>query len=295
MSPQEGHGVRTVSRVESVECPVCYENKVACQFTCGHGFCKDCTKMWYMKGKCSCPMCRAPMCFRGIIEAKKAWHREKWDEVYFDTVAEIFEKLGEEYRDVLLQCLEAVQNRFEYVTLKYPKLNRDELHFVLCVTWIDVDYLMNVPRKKIYEPRTFEKYIFIPKSPLSLVVSYLKLSSKPMDEIINELRELRQIIQGLQLRDTPVPCTACRGVTGRGTPCRNKAAPDTEFCRMHGERPTKPAKVPRTKKPKKVQPEHVHAEGVACPLCEMHGDVLDPGLPMEDFEGVSGTEGCKEL
>jgi hypothetical protein len=42
---------------------------------------------------------------------------------------------------------------------------------------------------------------------------------------------------------------------------------------------------------KKVQPEHVHVDGVVCPLCEMHGDILDPGLPDEEFEGVLPLSG----
>jgi len=117
-----------------------------------------------MKGKCSCPMCRAPMCFRGIIEAKKLWRREKWEEVYTDLVTEMFDELGEDYIDVLLQCLEVVQNRFEYVTHKYPKLTRDELNFVLRMTWLNIDYLLNGPMMKVYpEPRTFEKFIMVSK------------------------------------------------------------------------------------------------------------------------------------
>lgn len=115
-----------------------------------------------------------------------------------------------------------------------------------------------------------------------------------MDEILTEIRELRQIIQGLQglqLRDAPPARRVCEGVTGRGTACRNRAVPDSCYCRMHGERPARPEKPPRVKKAKKVQPEHVHVDGVVCPLCEMHGDILDPGLPDEEFEGVLPLSG----
>jgi len=104
------------------------------------------------------------MCFRGIIEAKKVWRREKWEEVYLELVIKMFDELGDEYKDVLLQCLEVVQNRFEYVSQKYPKLTRDELNLVLCVTWIDIDYLLNGPQIKVHpEPRTFEKYLMVSK------------------------------------------------------------------------------------------------------------------------------------
>ena len=147
-----------------MECPVCYESEAKCLFTCGHGFCKECTKMWYMKGKCSCPMCRAPMCFKGIIDVKKIWRREKLEEVYIDLVREMFDELGKEYSDVLLQCIEVVQNRFEYVIHKYPKITLDELNFVLRVTWIDIDYMMNGLMIKVYpEQRTYERYLMVSK------------------------------------------------------------------------------------------------------------------------------------
>jgi hypothetical protein len=52
-------------------------------------------------------------------------------------------------------------------------------------------------------------------------------------------------------------------------------------------------------KMKKVQPEHTHPIGEEptqpCPLCETHGDVMDPGLPDADFEGPDITERLREL
>jgi len=66
---------------------------------------------------------------------------------------------------------------------------------------------------------------------------------------------------------------------------------------MHGERPPKPEKPKRAKKdpkPKKVQPEHTHELGEVptdvCPLCETHGDVMDPTLPDATFEGHEDIE-----
>ena len=110
-----------------------------------------------------------------------------------------------------------------------------------------------------------------------------------MDAILAELRALREIVQSLQ--PSEVPLAICEGVTGKGTQCRNRASPDSCYCRMHGERPPRPGKVPRVKKvpkPKKVQPEHIHGIdeiGVNCPLCETHGNVWDPRLTDCCFEG----------
>ena len=108
-------------------------------------------------------MCRASMCFKGITRLKKQWHHEKQEETYKNLVVQIFDELMEEYDDILLQCIEVVQNRYEYVTLKYPDISCDKLDIILRMTWIDIDYLMDSPIENIYEPMTFEKYLMISK------------------------------------------------------------------------------------------------------------------------------------
>jgi hypothetical protein len=163
MSPVRVRSAGTRSLAGFMECPVCYESEARCRFTCGHGFCEECTKSWYMKGKSSCPMCRASMCFKGITKLKKQWQREKQEETYKNLVVQIFDELMEEYDDIILQCIEVVQNRYEYVTLKYPDISCDKLDIILRMTWIDVDYLMDSPIENIYEPMTFEKYLMISK------------------------------------------------------------------------------------------------------------------------------------
>lgn len=142
---------------------MCYESEACCKFTCGHGFCKECTKSWYMKGKSSCPMCRASMCFKGIIKLKKIWHREKQEQTYENLVDHMFDELMEEYSDIILNCLEVVQNRYEYTLLKYPNIVCDELDVVMRMTWVDIDYLMNNLIENIYEPKTFMRYLMVSK------------------------------------------------------------------------------------------------------------------------------------
>ena len=111
-----------------------------------------------------------------------------------------------------------------------------------------------------------------------------------MEQILEELRSLREIIATLQ--PSPTPETPCQGVTGKGTQCRNRASPDSCYCRMHGERSVRPPKVVKPKKvakPKKIQPEHTHGVGEEpiepCPLCATHGDVWNPGLTECRFIG----------
>ena len=119
-----------------------------------------------------------------------------------------------------------------------------------------------------------------------------------MDEILAELKALRAVIAGLHPTPAPVQST-CKGVTGKGTPCRNRAAGDSGYCRMHGERPERPPKPVRVRappKPKKVQPEHTHGIGESaegCRLCATHGDVWNPTLPNDIFcEQVVYEDGC---
>ena len=129
--------------------------------------------------------------------------------------------------------------------------------------------------------------------------------SRTMDEILQELRALREEVVGLkdQLGVGPrvprvpkPPRTPCIGVTGKGTACRNSAQPGHECCRMHGDRPVrleKPKKVKKEPKPKKIQPEHTHELGETCPtcpLCDTHGDVLNPTLPESQFESDENIE-----
>ena len=108
-----------------------------------------------------------------------------------------------------------------------------------------------------------------------------------MEEILEEIRELRQIVQSLC--PTPPSQIICEGVTGKGTQCRNRASPDSCYCRMHSgvtKRAPKVQKVPKVaKKVKKVQPEHTCGGGGMCMLCETHGDVWDPELVDAEFEG----------
>jgi hypothetical protein len=117
-----------------------------------------------MKGKSSCPMCRASMCFKGITKLKKEWYQEKRQETYVNLVMQMFDELMEEYDDIILQCLEVVQNRYEYALSKYPDISCDMLDMIMRITWVDIDYLMNGLMIKVYpEPRTYEKYLMISK------------------------------------------------------------------------------------------------------------------------------------
>jgi hypothetical protein len=154
-----------------MECPVCYESKHSrecLKFTCGHTFCKECTKTWYMKGTSSCPMCRKSLCFKGFTRLRGHWFRERQERVYLDLVTQITDELRDEYLDVVLACISAVQARYDYVTCAYPRVSCEELAFVLRATWVDVDTLMRGVPVVVYEPQMYRKFLFVNRTEYGL-------------------------------------------------------------------------------------------------------------------------------
>ena len=118
-----------------------------------------------------------------------------------------------------------------------------------------------------------------------------------MDQLLAEVALLRQEVAALrQTRKSP-----CQGVTGKGTPCRNGALPGCSHCRMHNREPKPPkeSRVRKDPKPKKTIPEHTHPIDTLdplCPLCDTHGDCMDPTLPEHQFEGPPDiSERLREL
>jgi len=126
-------------------------------------------------------------------------------------------------------------------------------------------------------------------------------SLEELTQIVQELREevcrLRGESRGASKKKIP-----CKGVTGKGTPCRNGAIPGADYCRMHGREPKdleKPKRSKKEPKMKKIQPEHTHDIGEipteTCALCESHGDVMDPDLPNAEFVSDDITQRLREL
>ena len=64
-----------------MECSVCYgESGPFQKLCCGHDFCSGCIKTWYLKGTgTGCPMCRAPIYFKGFHKVREAWNEDAWD------------------------------------------------------------------------------------------------------------------------------------------------------------------------------------------------------------------------
>ena len=124
-----------------------------------------------------------------------------------------------------------------------------------------------------------------------ILLSYNMSTEEELLERIAKLEHENELLR--QSKDV----IKCKGVTGKGTPCRNKAAPDAEFCRLHhgrGSSSNKNITKERTNKSKKitrVHPKHNHLIGevphVPCELCGSHGDVFDPSIFKITYETIT--------
>lgn len=140
-------------------CTICYENDARCEFVCGHSFCYHCVKTWYQKGSQTCPMCRGRMCFKGVLEAKKAWDCEKREKVLEEVVEELFEELEEHEYGVYI--LEFVHERYNTLLRDYPWIDNESLRFVLQSPWIQL--VTQVDR--VYDEfPTYTRYLMVPKT-----------------------------------------------------------------------------------------------------------------------------------
>jgi hypothetical protein len=83
------------------ECSVCYgEDGVFQKLSCGHDFCSGCIKTWYLKGTgTGCPMCRAPIYFKGFHKLRDQWDEDAWEnkceEVFGNALDERFAEAQE--------------------------------------------------------------------------------------------------------------------------------------------------------------------------------------------------------
>jgi hypothetical protein len=109
-----------------------------------------------------------------------------------------------------------------------------------------------------------------------------------LEHLLAEVSLLRQEVASLR-SVRPAGKSPCQGVTGKGTPCRNGALPETCYCRMHSREPKVRKEVrPRIVKVPKIIPSHDHPIGDfsdTCALCHSHGDCIDASLPDHEFEG----------
>ena len=85
-----------------MECPVCYEACANLKLGCNHSMCFKCTREWLVKCKSDekpgCPMCRAPIRFKGLHKIERALEEERMNSQYSEAYTELFEYLLEAFQ-----------------------------------------------------------------------------------------------------------------------------------------------------------------------------------------------------
>jgi hypothetical protein len=134
---------------------------------------------------------------------------------------------------------------------------------------------------------------------IAQLIDLVKSLHEKVDVLTEENKELRQMFVE-KPNPIPVPPSRrvqsekqqCCGLTAKGLRCKNKVVEDNK-CKMHINQDAKQVKpkVKKVKKVKPVPPTHNHPPSVIpteyCQLCETHGNILDPELPLRQFEIIN--------
>ena len=133
----------------SCECAVCYsETGPFRKLCCGHEFCGGCIKQWYLKGTgTGCPMCRAPIYFKGFAAVRDEWAAEQWrtkcaeaaDEYRVSRIEDVFEmarSFGPRWRRVIMGELMDDLKELDRTTrfLMYEGYDAETIDYVLFET-----------------------------------------------------------------------------------------------------------------------------------------------------------------
>jgi hypothetical protein len=158
---------------ETMECPVCYCNDATCHLVCGHSFCQGCVKEWWNKSTDNnCPMCRAPLYFRGFHKKVEKWEEEKeekkkaavYNRILEDTlgVLEEEEEFDEMEAELVMFALKDLSERFQKLTEDdVSDYTEDELYEIITDMFIEI-----TQEKGYWEPKDLlphERLMFVPK------------------------------------------------------------------------------------------------------------------------------------
>ena len=132
-----------------MECSICYTCEANCKLVCGHSFCKGCVKNWYHKEPkdgCSCPMCRKPLYFKGMMKYLKLWEEEKILHGYTEIFNEVIEELTDpdecDVDDWTIEDVMDVQDKFQKIIKLYHKgyvHSFDEVRYILSCIWVNLE------------------------------------------------------------------------------------------------------------------------------------------------------------
>lgn len=131
-----------------MECAICYKectpNRTKKLILCGHEFCNECSKEWFFKAEDpSCPLCRRPFIFRGLLSSQQSWLNEKAEKQenddsefhqMFDYIVETVGKINSGYTMYLLSNLQDTYN----VLTRWWGVHPEDAHEML--KYGEIDY-----------------------------------------------------------------------------------------------------------------------------------------------------------
>lgn len=84
-------------------------------------------------------MCRNAMCFKGVVEAKRSWEREKKDAVLAEVLEELMEDIEEEGDfEYAVDMLGIVHERYNKIMEDYPDTDDETLSYILRAPWVNI-------------------------------------------------------------------------------------------------------------------------------------------------------------
>jgi hypothetical protein len=89
---------------------------------------------------------------------KKKWNRENCEDVFQGILEEVCD---ENYIHVLLNCISMVQERFNYVSKRFPDLEPLDIDFILRYAWIPIEALLDHHFVEYFDIFTFERLLFV--------------------------------------------------------------------------------------------------------------------------------------
>ena len=165
----------------TMECPVCYGDDCACHtLTCGHNICKTCVKQWFVAAsqEPDCPMCRAPLNFRGLHRVREKWEEEasekRIEEYYGNAIDNAIDDWIEDLPSMCIHAIRAVEHNFKEISHLIHDLSDDALE-----VFLDSNNVVSFPSTRYMEWNDFTTRRYLPSKHSALRVgrpsNYIRL------------------------------------------------------------------------------------------------------------------------
>lgn len=146
-----------------MECPICFTQSANCTFACGHGFCTDCVKHWYIKcgnDTPTCPMCREDIMFPGMHAKIDEWDDERVIHRYTEIFEECLEEALEDWEDIMepIEIFEIIHDKYSKIINDDESYYEDDMvYFIL--TNLDTPFRFRLSPVRYYDAPISRKFV----------------------------------------------------------------------------------------------------------------------------------------